>query len=198
MIRSRSVPDPASPTGIRQIAIVGSPNAGKTSIFNALTGVRSKTANYPGVTVSRREAVVDIGGAPVLLVDLPGTYGLEPISPDERVVSDALHGRVEGVEAPDALVMVADATSLERSLFLLAEFLELGKPLCLVLTMIDEVTIRRGAVDVNRLSDALGVPVIGVVGHRGLGLNGLTELLAHAERQEESARHVAAGKYLVV
>ncbi|MCP4958549.1 MAG: ferrous iron transporter B [Actinomycetia bacterium] len=160
-----------------QIAIVGSPNAGKTSVFNSLTGVRSRTANYPGVTVSRREATVEIGGRMVELVDLPGTYGLEPISPDEAVVSDALHGRLEGFRPPDALVMIADATSLDRSLFLLAEFLELGLPTCLVLTMVDEVAVRHGSVDLTRLSDALGIPVVGVIGHRGVGMATVKGLL---------------------
>ena len=92
------------------IALVGSPNAGKTTVFNALTGMRAKTANYPGVTVTRREGLVRIDGRDVMLVDLPGTYGLSAISPDEQIVSDALAGELEGVDAPDAMVIVADAT----------------------------------------------------------------------------------------
>ena len=168
---------PTAPTGEYQVAIVGSPNAGKTSLFNAPSGIRAHTANYPGVTVSRREATVDLGGHHIDLVDLPGTYGLDPISPDEAVVADALHGRVEGVEQPDALVMVADATSLDRSLFLIAEFLELGLPTCLVLTMIDEVAVRHGSIDIDRLSAALGIPVVGVVGHKGVGLEAVRALI---------------------
>lgn len=168
---------PTAPTGEYQVAIVGSPNAGKTSLFNALSGIRAHTANYPGVTVSRREATVDLGGHHIDLVDLPGTYGLDPISPDEAVVADALHGRVEGVAQPDALVMVADATSLDRSLFLIAEFLELGLPTCLVLTMIDEVAVRHGSIDIDRLSAALGIPVVGVVGHKGVGLEAVRALI---------------------
>lgn len=175
---------PVAPIAELQIAIVGSPNAGKTSLFNALTGLRAKTANYPGVTVSRREATVRLGDRRMILVDLPGTYGLDPISPDEAVVTDALHGRIDGVEQPDALVIVADATSLDRSLFLVAEFLELDLPTCLVLTMIDEVAARRGAIDFERLSAALGIPVVGVVGHKGLGLDRLTALLADPHRWE--------------
>jgi ferrous iron transport protein B len=169
---------PAATTRELHVAIVGSPNAGKTSLFNALTGIRARTANYPGVTVSRREATVHIGDKVVTLADLPGTYGLDPISPDEAVVSDALHGRVEGVDAPDALVIVADATSLERSLFLIAEFLELDLPTCLVLTMIDEVAVRHGSIDIDRLSAALGIPVVGVVGHKGVGLDAVRSLIA--------------------
>lgn len=167
-----------APASGLQVAIVGSPNAGKTSVFNALTGIRAKTANYPGVTVSRREATVRVGDRHLTLIDLPGTYGLDPISPDEAVVADALHGLVEGVACPDALVMVADATSLDRSLFLLAEFLDIGLPMCLVLTMIDEVAVRHGAIDLGRLSAALGIPVVGVVGHKGIGLDAVRALIA--------------------
>jgi ferrous iron transport protein B len=165
------------PQATRQIALVGSPNAGKTSIFNALAKARAKTANYPGVTVHRREASIELDGESVMLVDLPGTYGLDPISPDEAVVADTLHGRVDGVAPPDSLVVVTDATSLERSLFLVAELLELDIPTCVVLTMIDEVAARHGNIDLERLEAALGVPVIGVVGHKGLGIDGLRTLL---------------------
>jgi ferrous iron transport protein B len=176
---------PPRPTVDRmQVAIVGSPNAGKTSVFNALTGIRARTANYPGVTVSRREAQIELGDRALTLVDLPGTYGLDPISPDEAVVSDALHGRVAGISPPDALVMVADATSLDRSLFLLADVLDLGLPSCLVLTMVDEVAARHGAVDIDRLSAALGIPVVGVVGHHGIGVDRLAALLTAPERWE--------------
>ncbi len=164
-----------------QIALVGSPNSGKTSLFNALSGVRSKTANYPGVTVSRRQADVDIDGHPIQLVDLPGTYGLDPVSPDERVVVDSLLGRIDGVDPPDSLIVVADATSLDRSLFLLAEFLELNLPTCLVLTMIDEVAARHGAIDFDRLSAALGIPVVGIVGHRGVGIDAVRALMTEAD-----------------
>jgi ferrous iron transport protein B len=160
------------------VALVGSPNAGKTTTFNALSGLRAKTANYPGVTVARREAEVTIAGTEMTLVDLPGTYGLEPVSPDEQIVVDALLGRVEGVAPPDALVVVADATSLERSMLLLAEVLQLGLPTCLVLTMIDEVAARGGSLDVDRLSAAIGIPVVGVIGHRGIGMDAVRSLLA--------------------
>ncbi len=177
--RARRQPGPAAgvATATGHVALVGSPNAGKTTLFNALSGLRAKTANYPGVTVSRREADVDLGGHVVTLVDLPGTYSLEPISPDEQIVVDALHGRVPGIDAPDALVVVADATTLERSLLLLAEVLQLGLPTCLVVTMIDEVVARGGSIDVDRLGVALGLPVVGVVGHRGVGVETVRQLL---------------------
>jgi ferrous iron transport protein B len=167
-----------------QLALIGSPNAGKTTLFNALSGMRAKTANYPGVTVTRREAVVQVEGREILLVDLPGTYSLSPLSPDEQVVADALEGRLPGVRVPDGLVIVADATSLPRSLLLVGQVLGLQIPACLVLTMVDEVTARGGAVDAQRLSQALGIPVIGVIGHRGIGVDRLRELLADPQSWE--------------
>jgi ferrous iron transport protein B len=160
------------------VAIIGSPNAGKTTLFNSLCGLRAKTANYPGVTVSRREGTLRLPDGDLTLVDLPGTYSLTPVSPDEEIVLEALEGHVEGVEPPDALMVVADATTLERSLLLVSEVLALGRPTALVLTMIDEVAARHGKIDMNRLSRALGVPVVGVIGHRGVGLDQVRALLA--------------------
>ncbi len=179
--------------GELQLALIGSPNAGKTTLFNALTGMRSKTANYPGITVTRREAVTELGGRRMAIVDLPGVYSLQPVSADEQVVVDALDGEVAGVTPPDALVMVADATTLERSLFLVADVLTLERPMCLVLTMIDELGARGGRLDVDRLAQALGIPVIGVVGHRGVGLDALRELLARPEEWQRAPMVPPAG-----
>lgn len=146
------------------IALVGSPNAGKTSIFNALTGLRAKTGNYPGVTVARRVGEARLpGGSTVLVEDLPGTYSLEPISPDEQVVADVLAGRIEGVDTPRAMLVVADVTTLERSMAMVAGALAQGLPAALVLTMMDEHAARGGAIDLDALERALGVPVRGVV-----------------------------------
>ncbi|MDK8834940.1 FeoB small GTPase domain-containing protein, partial [Actinomyces urogenitalis] len=148
-------------TGADRIALTGSPNAGKTSIYNALTGLRAKTGNYPGVTVARavgtcqltaREAGMTGEEAPrrvpVTIEDLPGAYSLEPISPDEQVVLDVLTGHLGKQEAPDALVVVIDATTLSRSLGLAAQALALGLPTCLAVTMTDELTRRGGRLDV--------------------------------------------------
>lgn len=170
----------AEPAATR-VAIVGSPNAGKTTLFNSLCGLRAKTANYPGVTVSRREGTVQLPDREVTLVDLPGTYSLTPVSPDEEIVVEALEGHVEGVRPPDALMVVADATTLERSLLLVSEVLALGRPTALVLTMIDEVAARHGKIDMERMSRALGIPVVGVIGHRGVGRDQVTALLADPE-----------------
>ncbi|MFO0691220.1 MAG: ferrous iron transporter B [Myxococcota bacterium] len=168
-------------SGDRVFALLGSPNAGKTTLFNALTGLRARVGNYPGVTVERREGPLELGGVSARLIDLPGTYGLTPISADEAVVTDVLAGRVEGVDRPDALILVADACSLPRSLPFLGEALRLGRPACVVLTMLDELAARGGKLDLARLEAALGVPVVGVVGHRGRGLDRLRALLARPE-----------------
>jgi len=162
-----------------RLGLIGSPNSGKTTLFNALTGLRARVGNYPGVTVERREGDIRGGDRRAVVVDLPGTYSLDPVSPDEEVVSRVLDGQL--ADAPDALVMVADACSLERSLLVLAQVLRRGLPSCLVLTMTDELAARGGKVDVSRLERALGIPVRAVVGHRGLGVGELRTLLEHPE-----------------
>jgi ferrous iron transport protein B len=162
-----------------RLGLLGSPNSGKTTLFNALTGLRAKVANYPGVTVERREGEASLQGRRVVVVDLPGLYSLEALSPDEEVVQRVLSGEL--APPPDALVVVADACTLERSLLVLAQVLRRGAPTCLVLTMVDELRARGGELDLQRLEQALGIPVIGVVGHKGRGLDGLRHLLAGPE-----------------
>ena len=156
--------------GVR-LGLLGSPNSGKTTLFNALTGLRAKVGNYPGVTVEHREGIARIDDLRVEVIDLPGTYGLEPVSPDEAVVSQVLSGSIEGIAPPEALILTVDACSLERSLWFVGQALTLDLPTCLVLTMTDELSARGGEIDRERLQAALGVPVISVVGHRGLGLS---------------------------
>jgi ferrous iron transport protein B len=170
----------AAATPLR-LGLVGSPNGGKTTIFNALTGLRAKVGNYAGVTVERREGETTLAGRRVVVIDLPGTYSLNPIGPDEAVVLRVLSGEIAGVAPPDALVIVADACTLERSLLLVAQVLRLGLPSCLVLTMIDELVVRGGALDIERLERCLGIPVVGVVGHRGVGVDSLRRLLGRPE-----------------
>ena len=165
--------------GALRLGLIGAPNSGKTTLFNALTGLRARVANYPGVTVERREGRVALDGRSAVLLDLPGTYSLEPLSPDEEVVTRVLDGELDA--APDALAIVADACSLERSLPFVAQVLERGRPTCLVLTMMDELQARGGRLDVARLERALGIPVLGVVGHRGRGLDQLVQLLGRPE-----------------
>ncbi len=160
-----------------RVALVGAPNAGKTTLFNALTGARAKVANYPGVTVERREGALQRSARPVAVLDLPGTYSLSAETPDEAIATAVVDGTQAGEPLPDALIVVADATSLSRGLGLVAQVLARERPTALVLTMIDEVRARSGSLDLARLSRILGVPVLGVIGNRGVGVAELRELL---------------------
>ncbi|AJE42515.1 ferrous iron transporter B [Streptomyces nodosus] len=149
-------------TGNNRLALVGSPNSGKSTLFNALTGLRTKTGNYPGVTVARYEGLARVGGHEVVIEDLPGTYSLDPISPDEQVVADALDPDNPGIGTPDGILVTIDATTLRRSLGLLAQVMQTGLPICVVLTFRDELARRGGTLDVPALRRALGVPVVAV------------------------------------
>ncbi len=121
-----------------RIALVGNPNSGKTALFNALTGSRQKVANYPGVTVERKEgSVTTPAGRRALVLDLPGTYSLRARSPDEMVTRDVILGQLDGETPPDVLVCVADATNLRLVLRLLLELKQVGRPLVLALNMFD-------------------------------------------------------------
>jgi ferrous iron transport protein B len=168
--------------GIARVALVGSPNAGKTSVFNRLTGLRAKTGNYPGVTVGRSVGITKVDGVPIAVEDLPGTYSLDPISPDEQVVADLLAGEVYDDGRPDAIVIVADATTLHRSIILMAQVLRQDLPCLLALSMTDELTARGGGISVDALSTALGIPVVAVVANRGLGIDTLRAKLASFDR----------------
>ncbi|HWN52194.1 MAG TPA: ferrous iron transporter B, partial [Xanthobacteraceae bacterium] len=147
--------------GARHFALVGTPNSGKTALFNALTGGRQKVANYPGVTVERKAGVLQTpSGHSVHLVDLPGTYSLRGRSPDEEITRDVVLGRLASETAPDLLLCIADATNLRVALRLVIELKRVGRQLMLVLNMID-IARRRGIeIDLGRLSAELGVPVV--------------------------------------
>ena len=163
--------------GALRVALAGAPNAGKTSIYNALTGLHAKTGNYPGVTVARSLGTCRIGETSLTIEDLPGAYSLNPISPDEQVVRDVLTDASQSITVPDALVVVVDATTLRRGLNFVAEALALELPTCLVVTMTDELTRRAGRLDVAALGQALGIPAVRVVGNRGIGIPELREHL---------------------
>ena len=170
--------------GLPRFAVVGSPNSGKTTLFNALTGLHAKTGNYPGVTVARFEGQVRLGDHnSVVLEDLPGTYSLDPISPDEQIVVDVLddeHNNLR-VDLPDAILVTLNATTLRRSLGLLAQLLQTGLPVCVVLTFTDDLARRNGWLDVAAFTRALGVPVVTVVaGHRD-GLADLRHVMVRHE-----------------
>jgi ferrous iron transport protein B len=143
------------------LALVGTPNSGKTSLFNALTGSRQKVANYPGVTVERKEgSFVTPRGRQVSVVDLPGTYSLRGRSPDEEITRDIVLGRATGEALPDLVLCVADSTNLRLTVRLALELKRTGRPLLLVLNMFDIATRRGVSVDVAQLSEALGIPVV--------------------------------------
>jgi ferrous iron transport protein B len=170
---------------LMHLALVGTPNSGKTSLFNALTGSRQKVANYPGVTVERKEgSFVTPRGRQVSLVDLPGTYSLRGRSPDEEITRDFVLGRARGEALPDLVLCVADSTNLRLTIRLLLELKSTGRPLALVLNMFDIATRRGVTVDVPRLSEALGVPIVTSIAVRKGGTADLLrltdELLAQA------------------
>lgn len=163
-----------------RVALVGAPNTGKTTLFNALTGASARVGNYPGVTVERRSGTLVGGNRAIEILDLPGTYALHGETPDEQVVTRVLAGDQAGEPLPDALVVVVDATTLRRGLGLVREALDRGLPTLVVATMIDEVKARGGEFDPMALSRQLGVHVVGVVGHRGVGLDPLRRFLEDA------------------
>jgi ferrous iron transport protein B len=151
------------------IAVVGNPNTGKSALFNNLTGLRQKTANYPGVTVERHTGKLDLASGPVTLVDLPGAYSLAPYSPDELVSADVLLGRIDDMPLPSAVLVVIDAANLRRNLFMATQVLELGLPVVIALNMIDLATKRGISIDTEQLAARLGVPVVPVVANSGKG-----------------------------
>jgi ferrous iron transport protein B len=164
---------------LMHLALVGTPNSGKTSLFNALTGSRQKVANYPGVTVERKQgSFVTPLGRQVSVVDLPGTYSLRGRSPDEEITRDIVLGRTAGEAVPDLVLCVADATNLRLTIRLALELKRTGRPLMLVLNMFDIATRRGVTVDVAQLSAALGIPVVTSIAVRK---GGTAELLARTD-----------------
>ena len=161
------------------VAVVGNPNAGKSALFNALTGARQKVGNYPGVTVERHVGRLTLAdGRPIELVDLPGAYGLDPTSPDEAVTRDVLLGKQKGERLPDALLIVVDASNLDNHLRFTLQLIDLGLPTVVALNMIDLATRDGLELDVAKLSAELGVPVIATVAVRKRGLDDIRGQLA--------------------
>jgi ferrous iron transport protein B len=168
------------------IALVGNPNAGKTSLFNRLTGLRAKTANFPGTTVEHRRASLHLEGAHATLVDLPGLYSLEPSTPDERVAVDALEGQLPGMPAPDVILQVVDATNLERNLFLTSQVLELKRPMVAALNLSDAAEKQGLKFDLAELRERLGCPVVPVSARTEQGLDQLMHEVAKAARLRQA------------
>jgi ferrous iron transport protein B len=167
--------------GILTIALAGNPNSGKTTIFNALTGLRQKVANYPGVTVEKKTGRCRLpNGAMANIIDLPGTYSLISRSPDEQVAMEVLRGMRSDSAPPDAVIVVVDASNLQRNLYLVSQLIELGKPLIVALNMMD-IAERRGLhISPERLEKQLGVPVIPIVGHKRRGVDLLKQAIHQA------------------
>lgn len=170
------------------IALVGNPNTGKSTLFNALTGVHQRVGNFPGVTVEKKTGRFAHQGRHFLVVDLPGTYSLAPRSPDEMVTVDVLLGRQADVPAPEAVLCIVDASNLERNLYLVSQVLELGRPTVLALNMTDVAEKKGQRLDLARLQAQLGVPVVAIQAHRGLGLTELKQALAAAVEADSAPR----------
>jgi len=167
------------------IALIGPPNSGKTTLFNRLTGLRQKVANYPGVTVEKYVGQVQCDSERnVELVDLPGVHGFSARTLDERVTRDVLEGQVEDLPAPDAVVMIVDCTRLESQLMLVEPVLKLEIPTLLVLNMWDELEERGGSLNELELADLLGVEVVKTNARVGLGVEEVKEFLSQVEVRE--------------
>ncbi len=157
------------------IALAGNPNAGKTTIFNALTGLHQHTGNWPGKTVEKKEGVIEHEKLTINIVDLPGTYSLTAYSPEEIIARDFI---IE--ERPDVVINVVDATNLERNLYLTVQILELDVPVVIALNMTDDLHKDGARIDLDNLSQLLGnIPVVSTTANQG---KGISELMSKAVR----------------
>ncbi|MBI3887235.1 MAG: ferrous iron transport protein B [Opitutae bacterium] len=177
-------PGPKRPAPARTpvYALVGNPNCGKTTLFNALTGLRQKVGNYPGVTVEKKMGeVYSQHGKPIKIIDLPGAYSLAARSPDEAVLRDVLLGRREDTPQPDRIICIVDAANLERNLYLVHQILDLGRPVIIALNMLDLAARAGLKINAARLEKELGVPVIACEAVHGKGLVELRLAMSRAE-----------------
>jgi len=171
-------------TDLRKAALVGNPNAGKSALFNALTGARQKIANYPGVTVERKVGRMALpSGDLIELIDLPGSYSFDATSPDEEVTRALVHGEFPGETQPDVMVVVLDAANLEQHLVFAQEVIELGRPTVVALNMVDLAERDGLTLDPDALAQALGVPVVPTVAVRRRGLTELSNAIEAAQAQ---------------
>jgi ferrous iron transport protein B len=169
------------------VALLGNPNTGKTTLFNALAGMRQRVGNYPGVTVETKKGRMTQDGQVLEVVDLPGTYSLAPRSPDEMVAVNLILGQQPGEPRPDVVVAIVDASNLERNLYLTTQALELGVPVVVALNMIDVAQAQGLRIDVERLARQLGVPVVPIQANKRKGLDGLRQTIAAAVGQAAPA-----------
>ncbi|HTI70248.1 MAG TPA: ferrous iron transport protein B [Candidatus Limnocylindria bacterium] len=170
------------------VVLTGNPNCGKTTLFNALTGLRAKVGNYAGVTVERKEGTMQGAGLanPVTILDLPGTYSLSPQSPDEQIARDVLFRRIPEVPCPHLVVVVIDASNLQRNLYYATQVIELGYPVFLALNMVDVAQANGHEIDVPALSAALGIPVYPLVASNGEGLPALRKAINERAAAEQA------------
>ena len=159
------------------VVTLGNPNTGKSTLFNCLTGLRQKVGNYPGVTVEQVSGLTEVGGRQVRLVDVPGTYSLAAMSPDEMIAVDVLRGGIADLPPPAAALIVVDATNLRRNLFLASQILEAGVPALIALNMVDRLGSEGVRLDIETLSQRLGVPVIAISAAKGTGIDDLKNAL---------------------
>ncbi len=177
---SEFVPPPSPPTrgAIRTVVLIGPPNSGKSTLFNRLTGLRQKVANYPGVTVEQHMGVMaGVGREDLTLIDLPGVYSLTPYSEDARVAVDVLRGRMPGTPKPDAVLLVLDSLHLTRQLMLAAPVLAVGLPTLVLLNMSDLMKARGGSIDPLKLARELNAPVAQISATQGTGLDAVALFL---------------------
>src|SRR5215472_10902917 len=162
------------------IALLGNPNTGKSTLFNALAGLNQRVGNYPGVTVETKKGQMTHAGRTFDLIDLPGTYSLAARSPDEMVAVDLVLGQQKGEPRPDVLVVIVDASNLERNLYLTTQLLEVGIPIIVALNMVDVAEGQGLRVDAERLARRLGVRVVPIQANRRRGLDQLKDAITEA------------------
>ena len=178
-------PSPAAPGAAQYVVLTGNPNSGKTTVFNALTGLRAKVGNYAGVTVERKEGKLlnTPAGLHLRVLDLPGTYSLSPQSLDEQISRDVLLNRLPELPSPAAVVVVVDASNLQRNLYYATQVIELGYPTLLALNMVDVAEQNGHQIDVPKLAEELGVPVFPLVASLGQGLPELRQAIVASVQQ---------------
>ncbi len=172
-----------------RVALAGNPNTGKTTLFNALTGLNQKTGNYPGVTVERKTGYFDLSHSKIELVDLPGTYSMAARSPDEMVVTDILLEQQEGEAPIDSIVAIVDASNINRNFYLVSQLLELGKPVVIALNMIDQAEAKQIQIDAEGLSRKLGIPVVPTCANRRQGIDRLYEAIDESLANSRNVSH---------
>ena len=176
---------------VPRVALLGNPNTGKSTLFNALCGTRQVVGNYPGVTVEKKVGRLKFHHQAVELIDLPGIYSLNTRSPDEAIALNVLMGRIEHMKRPDLVLFIMDATNLKRNLLLFSQVVELGLPLVVALTMTDLLEGRGISLEAAKLEETLGAPVVPVLGRDRARLDELRRTLLHALKEPALPRKPA-------